>query len=125
MGFFKKVTKFVSKGLGFTPITGFGLTRSLTGKGPSGPLSGLLDKSASTVGITTPGQSVENKKVSEAEASALAAARKAAHDAEVAQLSQGALGSVAFRRRRGIYASMFTGTPALAASSTGKTLLSQ
>ena len=53
------------------------------------------------------------------------ASAKAAHDAEVARLAENSLGAVAIRRRRGAYASMFTGTPALAAPSTGKTLLSQ
>lgn len=125
MSWLSKATGFVRKGLGYTPLTGFGLLRSATGRGPSGMAAGLFDKGASAVGITTPGQSVENKKASAAEESAANAARRAAHDAEVAQLAQGALGSVSLRRRKGMYASMFTGTPALSAPSTGKTLLSQ
>ena len=74
------------------------------------------------MGIHTQATDARNQ----AEADATAAARKAAHDTEVARLSQNALGAVAMRRRKGMmYASMFTGTPALSAPSTGKTLLSQ
>ncbi len=61
-------------------------------------------------------------------ASRIAAARLAAHNAEVDQLAQSALGSVALRRRKGAAATMFTGTPGLMGANpvpTGKTLLSQ
>ena len=68
---------------------------------------------------------VTRQQAARAASEAEALARRAAHDAEVAQLSQAALGAVAMRRRKGMYASMFTGTPALSAPSTGKTLLSQ
>ena len=47
-----------------------------------------------------------------------AVARKAAHDAEVAALSQASLGSVAARRRRGPYGTLLTGTPKLSQGST-------
>ena len=61
------------------------------------------------------------------EAAQIAAARKAAHDAEVAQLSQDSLGSIALRKRRGGYATMLTGSPMMGSNpgSSGKTLLSQ
>jgi len=53
-------------------------------------------------------------------------ARKAAHDAEVAQLAAGALGTVALRRKRGPAATMLTGsTMGGTPVSTGKTMLSQ
>jgi hypothetical protein len=56
-----------------------------------------------------------------------AAARVAAHNAEVDQLSQTALGAVNMRRRRGGAATMLTGSPMMGSSpgSSGKTLLSQ
>jgi len=56
-----------------------------------------------------------------------AAARRAAHDAEVAQLTKDFLGPVSLRRRRGSYATMLTGAPSMGSSpgSSGKTLLSQ
>ncbi len=43
------------------------------------------------------------------EDAAILAAKKAAHDTEVAQLSQDSLGAVSMRRRRGLYATMLTG----------------
>jgi hypothetical protein len=58
------------------------------------------------------------KKVAEASA----AAKKAAHDAEVAQLAQNTMGAVQMRRRRGLYATILTGTGASPQSS-GKTVL--
>lgn len=61
----------------------------------------------------------------EKETGQIAAANKAAHDAEVARLAENSLGAVAIRRRKGMYASMFTGTPTLSAPNTGKVLLSQ
>ena len=84
-------------------------------------------KDASDTGYNLIGTKSPDEKARDANAenAAIAAARKAAHDTEVAQLSQASLGSVAMRRRKGLYASMFTGTPALSAPSTGKTLLSQ
>jgi len=60
------------------------------------------------------------------EAEAAAAARKAAHDAEVARLAEGSLGAIALRRRRGSAATRLTGSSMGGnAAPTGKTLLSQ
>jgi len=127
MSWLSKAAGFVSKALGYTPFTGYGILNSATGYGSTGPLSGLVNKVGATVGITTPGQSVENKKASAAEAAQINAARKAAHDAEVEQLGQNALGVVNLRKRRGSAATMLTGSPMMGGSpgSTGKTMLSQ
>jgi hypothetical protein len=128
MSFLSKAAGFVKKGLGFTPFTGFGALKSITGYGPGGPSTDLLNKAGSVAGITTPGQSAENKTASANEAAQIAAARKAAHDAEVAQLAEGALGAVGLRRRRGSYATRLTGSPGMGGASpgsTGKTMLGQ
>ncbi len=93
---------------------------SLIGKTYRG-ISDLGAKVGDKVGINT---SATDKRNAE-EASQIAAARKAAHDAEVARLAEGSFGAVAMRRRKGMYASMFTGTPTLSTPNTGKTLLSQ
>jgi hypothetical protein len=128
MSFLSKAAGFVKKGLGFTPFTGFGAYKSLLDIGPTGPLSGVINQAGSAVGVTTPGQSAENKAASANEAAQIAAARKAAHDAEVAKLAEGALGSVGLRRRRGSYATRLTGSPGMGGASpgsTGKTMLGQ
>ena len=65
------------------------------------------------------------EKSADAFAAASNAAKKAAHDAEVARLAENSIGAVAMRRRKGMYASMFTGTPSLSTPNAGKTLLSQ
>jgi hypothetical protein len=60
------------------------------------------------------------------EAAQIAAARLAAHNAEVARLAVGALGTIALRRRRGSATTMLTGSSMGGnPTSTGKTLLSQ
>lgn len=78
-------------------------------------------------GIKT-GYEIGAKKVEkQQEEAGIVVARKAAHDAEVAQLAQDSMGAVSMRRRRGMYATMLTGTPMMGSSPgpSGKTMLSQ
>lgn len=86
-------------------------------------IANMGGKAGDMMGIETQYTEGEQAK----EAAQIAAARKAAHDAEVEQLSKGALGAVSLRRRRGSAALMPTGSPVTGSSpgSTGKTLLSQ
>ena len=73
------------------------------------------------------GKKFETRRMDADVGEASAAARQAAHDAEVAQLAKDALGPAALRKRRGSYATRLTGTPTMGSNfeATGKTLLSQ
>lgn len=85
---------------------------------------GIGGRAGDAVGIKT---DVTRERTRQEE-EAITAARKAAHDAEVAQLAQGALGAVDLRRRRGSYATRLTGSPGMGGASpgsTGKTMLGQ
>jgi hypothetical protein len=86
-------------------------------------ISDLGDAGGQAVGYKTP-QVKEGERMEALTAEN--AARKAAHDAEVARLAEGSLGAIALRRRRGSMATMLTGSSMGGnLASTGKTLLSQ
>jgi hypothetical protein len=118
---YKDITGGGKKGVfNLATAGGYGLVGSMFGKGGGTPLDIWIKP-------LTPGGKADVKKEDEASVNtAIAAARKAAHDAEVAQLAQGALGTIALRRRRGSYATQLTGASMGSnPTSTGKTLLSQ
>lgn len=83
----------------------------------------ILDKNKP---LTPGGKGDVQKQIDADVAAQETAARVAAHNAEVAELAKGALGSVDLRRRRGSYATRLTGSSMGSnPASTGKTLLSQ
>ena len=113
---------FSSKGIFYKAGNDLIGRNSFIGRGYNA-ISDFGEKAGAGMGIHTAAVTDANMARDAAER----AARKAAHDAEVAKLSENALGSVNIRRRRGSSATRLTGTPTMGASpaSTGKTMLSQ